>query len=486
MASGDGSTARRVLTNSAVLAVSKLLERASGFVVGVLVANHLGASGLGVYAAAWAVYGIIAVAAVAGTTDYLVREISRDRSRTARYTLHLSVVALVVATALTLVAQVAVRHVGYSPQLETSVSVMLIAIVPKVLNGIQEGVFVAHARVVFQTLTRFWSSMAYVAAAAWMLAHGSGVAALLWAFVAMEYLVAVVYFILISRYITALRAPFRWSLVRRLVREMRAFTGSSLIAALFARPEVVLLSLMVSEREVGLYSAALRVVEIPLTLAEVVMVNVFPLLSQAFKTAEGRFMAWQGAAVRSMLAFSVLFAVCCVGTAGDIVRVVYGEEFGPAATVLRILAVNVVFFSLISVFWRSLVARGRQGTNLRLQAFTVGVRLATGVGLIAAAGALGAAISSALGSILHVGLLARATTRSGAPARLVSAGWRFAVAAGGGAIVIWLLGRWLPAPATVPLAAAVYAVVLLAVGAITAEDRMLLRRMRAGRQAKRS
>jgi O-antigen/teichoic acid export membrane protein len=250
------STARRVMTNSAVLAVSKLLERVSGFVVGVLVANQLGATGLGVYAAAWALYGLIAVAGVAGTTDFLVREISRDRTRTASYTLHLSVVAFVFATLLMLATQLVVGHVGYSPELENSVSVMLFAIVPKVLNGIQEGVFVAHGRVAFQTMTRFWSSMAYVAVAAWMLAHGSGVAALLWAFVVLEYLVAVVYFVVINRYIARLRPSFRWPLALRLVREMKAFTGSSLIAALFARPEIVLLSLMAAEQEIGLASTA--------------------------------------------------------------------------------------------------------------------------------------------------------------------------------------------------------------------------------------
>jgi O-antigen/teichoic acid export membrane protein len=112
-------------------------------VVGVLVARSLGAHGLGVFAAAWAIYGLIAIAGTAGATDFLVREISRDRTRTASYTIHLSLVALAFSAALTLVAEGVVRLVGYSADLEAGVSVILLAIAPKVLSGIQEGVFVA-------------------------------------------------------------------------------------------------------------------------------------------------------------------------------------------------------------------------------------------------------------------------------------------------------------------------------------------------------
>lgn len=493
MAGRAGSAARRVLTNSAVLAVSKVIERTSGFVVGVLVANALGADGLGVFAAAWAIYGLIAIAGTAGTTDFLVREISRDRTRTAAYTVHLSLVALAFSTVLILAGEGVVRLVGYSPDLEAGVSLMLLAVAPKVLNGIQEGVFVAHGRVVFQTMTRLWSSMAYVALAAWMLAHGAGVTGLLAAFVAVEYGVAIVYFFIINHAITRLRAPLRWSLATRLVREMKAFTGSSLIAALFARPEVILLSVMSSEREIGIYSAALRVVEIPLTLSEVLMVNVFPLLSEAFRTAEERFRFWQTASVRALAAFALLFAAGCLAMAGDVVTILYGEDLAGAASVLRILSLNVLFFSLISVFWRSLVARERQGTNLALQTFAVGVRLTTGVALIAPLAAVGAALSCTLSSALHLGLLVRATSRSGVPTRVLRSSWRFGVAAAGSGAAMWLADLWLPWLPSVLVGVALYPPLLLAVGAVTPADRTLWRRAMArarpapgGAQARRS
>jgi O-antigen/teichoic acid export membrane protein len=471
---GEGR-ARRVVTNSAVLAVSKILERASGFVVGVLIANRLGADGLGVYAAAWAVYGVIAVAGVAGTTEYLVREISRDRSCTAAYTVHLSVLAVAFAAVLMCVAQLAARSVGYSAELQASVSIMLLAILPKVFNAIQEAVFVAYGKVAYQTMTRLWSATGYVVLAAWMLEQGAGVPSLVRAFVLMEYGVAVVYFIRINRSIVRLRPSFRLSLAGRLLRELRAFAASSLLAALFARPEIVLLSLMASEREIGYYSAAIRVAELPLTLYEVFMVNVFPMLSESFRRTEDRFAAWLRASVRVVLCTSLLFAACCLALADGIVTLLYGEGFGPAATVLRVLGVNVVLFALISVLWRSLVARERQGVNATLQLATVVLRLGSGVALIAPFAAVGAAVSSGVSSLAHVVLLLRAGARSGAPVAILRLAWRFLLAAAATGLAMWALGRWLPLPAALATGSVVYVVTAWRLGAIGAADLDVLR-----------
>jgi O-antigen/teichoic acid export membrane protein len=167
--------------------------------------------------------------------------------------------------------------------------------------------------------------------------------------------------------------------------------------------------------------------------------------------------------------------------ADDIVRTVYGEDLADAATVLRILSINIAFFSLISVFWRSLVARGGQRTNLVLQTFTVAVRLCSGVALIAPFAAVGAAIASTASSAVHLALLLRATARSGAPMRVLQVGWPFAVAAAGSGLAMWGLDRWLPTVASMLAGSALYLPLLLAVGAITLEDRQLWRRVRRAR-----
>lgn len=479
--STDGSGAfRSVLRNSAVLAVAKLLERATGFVVALIVAAQLGADGLGTYAAALAIYGLIAILGDAGLSNYLVREVSRAPERTATYLVHVSIMGFGVAVVCVLAGQLVVPLLGYSDALEQSVAVVLFSLLPRILNSAQEAVFVARGRVGFEAVTRLFSSVSFVVAAVLLLGQDYGVPAVLGAMVVSEYVVAIVYFMLISRFIARLRLEFDRSFALRIAKEIRAFAASSALGALFARPEVVVLSLIVSEREVGLYAAALRLAELPGLVPEVVMTNVFPLLSKTFGVDEERFLAWQEASVRAMLAFSLPVAACLIAGADVLVRL-FGEEFAPAAPILRLLAINLVLFALIGIFWRSLMARRRQNAVVAVQSLTSAVRVGGAVLLAGPLGALGAAISFVATALLHLALLAHWTARSGARPGILRAGWRFVLAAALSGLAVWVLGMSLPLIVALVVGAFAYVGSALALGAVTPEDRALVRALRASR-----
>ncbi len=475
-------SAGRVLRNSAVLMVSKILERATGFVMAILVTAHLGVDGLGIYATGWAIYALISTAGEAGATNYLVREISRDGSRTASYTVHLSIVAAIVAAGLTVLAEIVVAHIGYTAEMRAAVAVILLAIVPKVLNMIQEGVFVAHGKVAYETFTRLIASCTYVAIAAWMLAGGADVVELLRVFVAIEACVCVVYFVLINAFIARLWVRLSTQLAWQLVKEVRLFAASSAIAALFSRPEIVILSLLATPREVGLFSAGMRIAELGLLLPDVFMINVFPVLSGAFRTAEDVFARWQRIAVRAMLAYSLPLAACLLVGADDIVRLLFGDGFETAATVLRLLALNIVFFSLGAVFWRSLVARDGQRENVVIQSAMAVTRVGLGIVLIIPLSAVGAGIAGAATAGLNWWLLARATGRAGAPERVLALAWPFLPPAAVTAATAWILLDRVPTPVALFAAALVYVPAALATGAINAEDRSLLLAARTRRR----
>ncbi len=189
--------------------------------------------------------------------------------------------------------------------------------------------FVAYGKVAYETFTRLIASCTYVAIAAWMLAGGADVVDLLRVFVAIEACVCLVYFVLINAFIARLWVRLSAQLAWQLVKEVRLFAASSAIAALFSRPEIVILSLLATPREVGFFSAGMRIAELGLLLPDVFMINVFPVLSSAFRTAEDVFARWQRIAVRAMLAYSLPLAACLLVGADDIVRLLFGTASRP-------------------------------------------------------------------------------------------------------------------------------------------------------------
>jgi O-antigen/teichoic acid export membrane protein len=467
-----------VAKNTAVLAVARIIERGTTLVLTLIIASKLGAAGLGTFATALAIFGVISVAGEAGATLFLIRELASDRSRTGSYIVHLSILGLGASLVVTAAAEVVVRHVGYSAGVVDSVSLILLAIAPRTLNTIQEGAFVVYGRTEFETITTFVSSAIFLGVSLLLLSNGYGITSVVAAFVVLEYVVTIVYYVLIARSIARLEWKFQWPLARRLIKEVKAFTGSSALAALFSRPEIIILSLIAGATQVGYYGAAVRIAEVGLFVPEVFLNNVYPMLARARIAGSQRFGAVQAKAIRYSMAFALPLTAWIVVEARPIIETLFGPGFGPSVVLLQLLAVNLTVYTLLEVFWRSVSAQGRQDVVLRVMVVIVATRLSLGVAFIYPWLALGAAISALLSSSLHALLLGRSVRGSGVPPRVVSVVWPFAVAATimGGAS--WLAAQWLSIWVVTPLAAAIYFAVLAALHAFPAEDLRALRTMR--------
>ena len=471
-----------VVRNTAALAVARIADRVATFVVVILIAGKFGTEGLGVYATALALFGVMAIAGYAGSTQYLVGELSRRPENTSSYTTHLSVVGVIVAAVLIAAGQLIVPLLGYSPGLERGVSIILFALLPKVLNTIQEAVFLAHGRVAFEATTRSTNSVLYVGIAVVLLVSGHGVSDLLIAYVLLEYGITCVYFVLIHRHITHLSRTFDWRVARHLVGEMRTFTASSFLAALFARPEVVILSLVASESQVGVYSAALRLAELPIFLPDVLMANAYPRLATAGEARDmPRFQQLQTNALRAIAAFSFPLAGILIAGAGPLVGLVYGSAFDEAGPLLQLMTATLVCTSLATVFWRVLPALDRQALVLRTQVIVIAVRLSVGTAVIAIYAADGAAISSAGAAVLNVVLLGYFTRKAGSTFDLVrSTGW-FALGAAVAGLLVWLLDAVVPVYVAGALGGLAYLIFVVVLPVLNPVERRLVLKIAARR-----
>ncbi|MGE0822337.1 MAG: flippase [Candidatus Binatia bacterium] len=469
--------ARKIFRNTLVLTLARLTESVSSILLVFLISRKLGVTGLGVYSATLAYYGLIALAAEFGTTNFLVREIAKDRSVTSRYLVHLGGIGALAGVFATTVAVPLIPLLGYSAELTTCVYIILLAIVPGTLNTMQEAVFVAHQRVELQTYTTFLAALLSFSLSLYLLMQDYGVVSLVVTFVLIRYVITVCYLFLTHIYIAPLRWEFHLSFARTLVSEIKAFAASSLLAGLFMRPEIILLSLFATELQTGYYSAALKLVDLWYLLPATYMVNVFPVLSRSYHVTDDKAQEIQERSVKYLLALSFPVAVGLTVAATPIVQLFYGPEFAPAITILQILAWNVPLYCLNSVLWRVLVARGQQDLNVRVQSITAVTRLTAGGMLIAAFGALGAAITAVANLFLHNRLLAFYLKRDGVRLPTWRLTWRFALAASIMGVMVLACREHVHLGVLVPLAATLYVVLIVVCRAISAEELAFFRRL---------
>jgi O-antigen/teichoic acid export membrane protein len=466
--------AHQILKNTVALAISRCVERAGTFVLAFFVSRILGASGLGIYSTAMVYYGLVAIAAEMGAGNLLVREIAKDRAKTSRYLIHLGFLAMVVSVLATALSVVLVPHLGYSRELAASVYVVLLAATPGILRRIQETVFVAYQRVEFITYTTLATTFVNLGVCLYLLKRGHGVMSLVAAFVLIQYLINVLYFVFTACYVTKLEWDFNFRFACNLIREIRSFAGSSLLSGFFSRPEILILSLMKNEAAIGFYSAALRLADVWQLIPESYMTNVFPVLSKSYHVADQKPQLILDKSIKYLLAASLPLSAGIFVAARPIIHVVYGFGFEPSVVVLRLLAWSIPLACLLAVLWRALVARGQQDLVLRVDMVSTFGRLAAGYWLVSSFSSLGAAMTTLVSLLFHDLLLAAYLRRDGTRVNLFRLGWRPALAAFGMGILIWPLSRQLQLWVLIPLAAAVYLTLSIYLKVFSLDDRAAL------------
>jgi O-antigen/teichoic acid export membrane protein len=463
---------RQIFRNSAVLAGARVIERATNLILAFMISRELGVSALGAYATATAYFALISVAGEAGVTNLLIREIAKDRSRTNSLLVHASVLAAGCSAVLMGIAWSVFPHLDYSPELKAGLMVLVFALLPGTLNTVQEAVFVVYQKVEFETWTTLAGSIATVVASVYLLESGHGVVSLLVAFVVAEYAVTIVYFVLINHSICRMRFEFHVPIARELIRDLMPFTGSSLIAAAFARPEIIMLSLVSTPAEVGYYSAAAKVVEVWQFIPQTYMVNVFPVLSRSYALGDGRMKEFAERSLRYLLLLGFPISAGLLFAARPIILTLYGSGFSQSVPVLRLLAPSVAIYCVHSVMWRVLSARGRQARVLRVQVLSLVVRVFAGYVLISQFGALGAAVVLPLALALHTLLLDVALHRDETQLRILRVSWEFLVAAAVMGIMVGVLATSLNVFVLVSLGVVAYGLLVLLLIRVTPSRRV--------------
>jgi O-antigen/teichoic acid export membrane protein len=181
---------------------------------------------------------------------------------------------------------------------------------------------------------------------------------------------------------------------------------------LSSRVELLVLSPLRGDREVGLFLAALNLVW-PLSLVpSAVAAGAMPALTRE-ALAGGRVVRRRTAATLAL--FAAPAAVGLVLVAPALVPLVFGSDYveGNGAFWLRILAVAVIPLFMNGLLSWSLIAAGRAGLPPRLLAVRIVAAFALAALLIPRLGATGAALGFVIAEILLLVLGSRAAAAAG-------------------------------------------------------------------------
>jgi O-antigen/teichoic acid export membrane protein len=238
-----------------------------------------------------------------------------------------------------------------------------------------------------------------------LVAAGAGVAAFLAMPVPVGLAVVAVTAVLARRQI-GLRpawAPRAWA---GMLRGAAAFTLATAVGTIYIYLSQILTAAVADERQAGLFAASFRVTVVVVAIPGLLATVAFPLLSRAARDDHVRLGYALGRLFDASSLLGIGAALGLILGAPVLIDVMAGEQYAPAADVLRIQAAAVAMSFVLAAWSFALLSLHRHTSLLVVNLVALAVS-AISVGLLAAAeGARGAAVGSVLGELtLAVGSL---------------------------------------------------------------------------------
>jgi O-antigen/teichoic acid export membrane protein len=458
------------------LGAAQVLTWLGGAAMAVFLPRYLGDANLGKIAFALAFTSLIGLLADLGTATFLTKEIARSPERAVALSLNTLLIRLTLGGVAIGVAIVTINLAPYDALSRQVVHVMSAGIVVVSLSSAVVAALQGLQRIKSLALFSIATKLGYAALALIVLFAGAGPLEVAGAWVVSQ----TVGLVLVSAFLAralgrqARPAPDLCTM-RLLVLGGLPFFMWQAALLVYGQVDAVLLSFLTQDAVVGWYSAAYRIVTIPLFLPTIIMTVIFPALAAASKRGE-EFNAIARRAVQVVLLPSVPMVLGIMLLSDKLIGFMgYPESFGHSVLPMVLLAPHIVLVGVNMVIGTVLQTRDRQrGWAL---AAVIAAVLNPALNFVAITysqetfgnGAIGASVITTLTEVFMLGaglyLLPRdvfgpSTIKDASRCLLAGIVMACVVAA----------GRELPLPVIAAVGGAVYGLSCLAVGAVSPRE----------------
>lgn len=396
--------AKAILTNTLMLMGASVFNTVVSIVTTALIARAIGPELYGRYTFGLTYVLVFSVFSNFGIESLFIREASREK---AKLELIDDILPLKLALSVMTVGLVVVSLyvLDYPQEIVEVVRILCVGLFFQVLYeclmSVSKALEEMHVVALFSVLFRVVSAAAIIVS----IVSGIGFTGIVSAFAignAVAFLVAV--------WVHARRWGLRRVGVRvnawlSLIRQGYPFFLSALVSMLYGKINVLMLSKMVSEADLGYFMAVSNLVDNLFFIPMAFNMTIFPAFSRMYGSSQDALRQSYEKIVRYLMILTMGVSVGTVLVGTEVIRLLYGDQFVPAAPVLSILILYwaLAFFS--NVLSSLLFSIHQERVQARIMVVAAGVSIVLNAVLIKYLGIMGAAYAAVVTEMAVVALI---------------------------------------------------------------------------------
>jgi len=195
----------------------------------------------------------------------------------------------------------------------------------------------------------------------------------------------------------------KWVEIRPIINQAWPFAGALFLSIAALRSNFIILNLMLGDAETGVYATGVKLMEAAAIPISLLGFAAYPRLSHLYRSSREEFWSAGEDLIRVTVFVGVLVSWALFFVAPYVVEPLFGQNFAASGPVVRSIAGRGLLAGLGVILIRLLLASDRQHIRLANQAITLVILLITTVALIPFLGVYGAVLgtyASAVAGIL--------------------------------------------------------------------------------------
>ncbi len=474
----EESEVRVVAKNSLLPMGTSLLMKLIDLSFALLSLRILGPTGTGQYGFAVTTWFLANTVTDFGLGILLTREVSRDRAQANRYLTN-SAILRVALWAISLVpVGIIAQLYGLTAEAALALGLLMFSVLPSTLAASLAFLFNAYERFEYRIAVDFVTRLLSVGLGVIALLMGYGYVGLATVSIITNIFTLVVFYAFVRAALFAPRLEPDRALVRWMFFESYPLMFNNLLSSLFFRVDVYILKPLYGDTVLGYYQTAYKFIDALNFIPSNFTLAIFPMLSRFAASAKDAMLRAYILSLKILLWIALPITVGTIFVARELILIGGGEAYLPhSAVALQVLIWFLPFSFINSVTHYVLIALGQQ--RFLTKAFIIGVVFNVAANLVAIPplGYVGAALVTIFSEMVLLIPFYYSVRKNLASIPFVSIVWQPIIASGVMGLGLWWLVPRVGLLSAVPIVGMLYLVLLIALGALGEDERMLLRRL---------
>ncbi|HEC88429.1 MAG TPA: flippase [Thermoplasmata archaeon] len=402
------NTIQRIVKNTLVLFLSKVISYLLSFLFIMYTARYLGAEGFGILSFAIAFTGIFAVFTDLGLNTLTVREVARDKSLATKYLGNIAIMKLVLVVVTFGLIALSINFLGYPKQTIKVVYLIALSVIFTSFSQMFYSIFQAYEKMEYQSMGQILSSVLILSGALFAINKNFSVVGFASIYLLVSAVVLSYSFTVCVWKFVLPKIEVDWSFWKPTIKEALPFGLTGIFVMIYYWIDSVMLSLMKGNEVVGWYNAAYRLIIIPLFIPSILNIVIFPVMSRFYISSKDAFRFTSERYFKYMAIAGFPIGVGTTLLADRIILLIFGVGYMNSIIALQILIWSSVFIFLSGAFARLLETSNRQITITKITAINASANVILNLILIPKFSYIGASITTVITefSALMLGIIA--------------------------------------------------------------------------------